>query len=904
MFKLRIDNVQYFIKKSTNILEACLSVGVDIPYFCWHPMLGSIGACRQCAIKQYSSDSDKSGKVVMACMTPLSKKTIISVKDGEVKKFRKQIIEFLMINHPHDCPICEEAGSCHLQDMTVMTKHNIRRYRYEKKTHLNQYLGPFIQHEMNRCIKCYRCVRYYQDYLDGTDLGVFGSADNIYFGRLKEGMLNDEHSGNLVEICPTGVFTDKIYSHNYSRKWDMQYAPSVCQYCSVGCNTVIGERLGKIRKIDNRYNKEINHHLICDLGRFGFGYSNLENRPKYSQEKIQEKFINLNKENILKKIKNIFNNSSQIIGIGSSRASVESNFTLQELVGKENFSIGVSKNEKILLNFIFDLVKNRNFSVPSLSEIENCDVILIIGEDLTQVAPRMALAVRQAVKKRHEKIAKKLDIPLWNSKSILNASQKKRNKLFITSIDTTKLDDISSWNYYASCEKQSEFCFLLAEKIKNLSFSEKKTDYFYAEKVSLIAKVLLDAKNPLIISGSHSGSLELIKSASNITQALIKHSKNVNLIFVTPNANSLGIACLGGMSIDTALKKAMTKKDSSLIILENDLYRHILKSKINKVLKFVKNIITIDHISTSTIKKSTVIIPCTNFFESSGTIVNYESRAQRFFKVYDPNYYKKNFFILESWRWLTLFKNIFLNKKDENFVFDDIVHDCSNKIPEFKKITLISPKSDFRVFGQKIARSPHRYSGRTAIFSDKNIHERQQPEDKDTMFSFSMEGNQPFNRDISHIPFIWLPGWNSVQAWNKVKIEEKNKISFDAHLFSKNIYNKIPFFKNDQIVKNIDESWKISPYYLLYGSEEVTQKNPTILKLIDPIYIKINKSEAIALNLKENSIVTFFYLKEKFTFKVKFSIFLDKKILGLPIGFPKVPLFLSGKNIKNLKIEK
>ncbi|CAL4320003.1 NADH-quinone oxidoreductase subunit NuoG [Buchnera aphidicola] len=905
MFKLRIDNVQYFVKKSANVLEACLSVGVDIPYFCWHPMLGSIGACRQCAIKQYSSDIDKTGKIVMSCMTPLNEKTIISIQDDEVKRFRKQIIEFLMINHPHDCPICEEAGSCHLQDMTVMTQHNLRRYRYEKKTHINQYLGPFIQHEMNRCIKCYRCVRYYQDYLDGTDLGVFGSADNIYFGRLEEGMLDNEHSGNLVEICPTGVFTDKIYSKNYSRKWDMQYAPSVCQYCSIGCNTIIGERFGEIRKVENRYNKVINHHLICDLGRFGFGYSNLESRPKYLKEKIKEKFIHLNKKSFLKKIKKIFNDSSQIIGIGSSRASVESNFTLRELVGKENFSVGVSRNEKKLLNFIFNLTKKRNFSIPSLSEIENCDAILVLGEDLTQISPRMALAVRQAVKKRYKKIAKKLKIPLWNKKAILNISQNKKNKLFITSLDTTKLDDISSWNYYASYEKQAEFSFLLAKKIRYFSVSNKKVNHFFEEKISLIAKTLLNAKRPLIITGSHSGSLSLIKAASNIVQAIRKYNENVNLILLTPNSNSLGVACLGGISIDSALERVILKKNSSLIILENDLYRHVPRSKINEMLKSVKNVITLDHIPTLTIKNSTLIAPCTNFFESSGTIINYESRAQRFFKAYDPNYYKKDYYVLESWRWLTLFKNIILDKKDKNFFFDSIVNNCSIKIPEFKKINLISPNSNFRIFGQKIARSPNRYSGRTAIFSDKNVHECQQPEDRDTMFSFSMEGNQPFNRqDTSYIPFVWFPGWNSSQAWNKIKTEKKDMSSCNLHLFPKNIHNKIPFFKNNEIINNINANWKIAPYYSLYGSEEVTQKNPILLKLIEPIYIKINKLEAMDLGLKENSTVTFFYLEEKFTFKVKFSIFLDKKILALPIGFPNVPLFLSGESIKNLKIEK
>jgi NADH-quinone oxidoreductase subunit G len=141
-----------------------------------------------------------------------------------------------MTNHPHDCPVCEEGGHCHLQDMTVMAGHNMRRYRFTKRTHQNQDLGPFINHEMNRCIACYRCVRYYKDYAGGEDLGVYGAHDNLYFGRETDGVFESEFSGNLIEVCPTGVFTDRTHSERYNRKWDMQFAPSVCQQCSVGCN--------------------------------------------------------------------------------------------------------------------------------------------------------------------------------------------------------------------------------------------------------------------------------------------------------------------------------------------------------------------------------------------------------------------------------------------------------------------------------------------------------------------------------------------------------------------------------------------------------------------------------------------------------------------------------------------
>ena len=140
----------------------------------------------------------------------------ISIAAEQARQFRSDNIELLMTNHPHDCPVCEEGGECHLQDMTVMTGHTFRRYRGLKRTHNNQNLGPFINHEMNRCIACYRCVRFYNDYAGGHDLQALGIHNNVYFGRFEDGVLESEFSGNLVEVCPTGVFTDKTFSAHYA----------------------------------------------------------------------------------------------------------------------------------------------------------------------------------------------------------------------------------------------------------------------------------------------------------------------------------------------------------------------------------------------------------------------------------------------------------------------------------------------------------------------------------------------------------------------------------------------------------------------------------------------------------------------------------------------------------------
>ena len=420
MATIHVDGKQYDVDGADNLLQACLSLGLDIPYFCWHPALGSVGACRQCAVKQYANAEDKRGRLVMSCMTPSTDNTFISIDDAEAKEFRASVVEWLMTNHPHDCPVCEEGGHCHLQDMTVMTGHDRRRYRFTKRTHQNQDLGPFINHEMNRCIACYRCVRYYKDYAGGEDLGVYSAHDNVYFGRPESGTLQSEFSGNLVEVCPTGVFTDKTHSERYNRKWDMQFAPSVCQQCSVGCNTSPGERYGELRRIENRYNGAVNHYFLCDRGRFGYGYVNRDDRPRQPLIRQAEQLTITTVDNALDSaIAMVY--GKKVLGIGSPRASLETNFALRELVGAANFATGMTAAEQARVALVAQILQTEGVDTPSLRAIEDKDAVLVLGEDVTQTAPRIALALRQSVKNKAEQLAAQRKTSDWHQFAVKKA---------------------------------------------------------------------------------------------------------------------------------------------------------------------------------------------------------------------------------------------------------------------------------------------------------------------------------------------------------------------------------------------------------------------------------------------------------------------------------------------------
>lgn len=916
-----IEDKKFFMKESTNILEACLSLGFNIPYFCWHPALGSVGSCRQCAVKCRYNNTNNSNqqcsKLVMACLTPVEKNICIYIFDKEVMQFRKGIIELLMIDHPHDCPVCEEGGNCHLQDMTVMTGHTYRRYRFTKRTHYNQYLGPFIAHEMNRCITCYRCIRYYKDYAGGKDLGVFGIHDNIYFGRVHDGMLQSEFSGNLIEICPTGVFTDKTRSANYARKWDTIFAPSICQQCSVGCNIILGERYGKLSRVENRYNSVVNGYFLCDRGRFGCDYIDLDNRLKKPLKRKNNDFVEIDINHAIQVAVDALKNSNKIIGIGSSRASIESNFALRKLVGSDNFFIGIHQSEQQRLSLILEILRNKGVYVPTVHEIESYDAILILGEDLTQTSARIALSVRQAVQKKAYTMAESQGIFDWQFEAVFNIAQDIKYPLFITSLDKTKLDDLAVLTYYDSVQNQARFGFAIAHALDNEApVVEDFDDDELNKKVNMIAKHLIKAHKPLIISGTNSGSMALIESAFNIVQALKNRGSDVGITLVVNDVNSIGLTMIENKSLDEALFLLCDDQisSSSLIILENDLYNYANSTLIHKALKKVNYVIVLDHQKSLIQDQADLILSSTSFAESNGTVINYEGRAQRFFKLYDPQSYNKDVIILESWRWLYLIHDVYVgNVRKKHLNIDYVINSVISQFPHLKGIKKSAPGASFRIHGQKMAQAPHRYSGRTAIHSHTEIHEPCIVPNTETMFTCSMEGYHSDRSLHKQVAFAWSPGWNSPQSWNKfqksigkslypedpgVCLLGKKQIKNSDYNNKVRWFTKIPY---SSIKKDNLNFWLIAPYWHLFGSEYTSQQSKYIKKSMLKVYAMLNPLDAVKLNIKEDMFLSFRCADRILCLPVKLSVNLPILHIGLPMGFPGIPIFFSDMHAQCVK---
>ena len=842
MARVNIDGRDYELEAGQNLLHACLSERLDLPYFCWHPSLGSVGSCRLCAVIQYADEADERGRLQMACMMPVQDGMRVSIDAAFAADFRKQVIEWLMENHPHDCPVCEEGGECHLQDMTVMTGHAMRRYEGQKRTWRNQYLGPFIGHEMNRCITCYRCVRFYRDYAGGKDLDAFGSRSRMFFGRQEDGVLENEFAGNLVEVCPTGVFTDKPFSKVYSRKWDLQSAPSICPHCSVGCNTFPAERYGLLKRVHNRYHGEINRYFLCDQGRFGSHFVNHEKRIRHAGVRGDDGvFEARGREAALQAA--AARCDADVIGIGSPRASLEANFALKQFVGARNFCAGIADDEAETIATALDVYRAGGFRIPSLAEVEQADAILILGEDIANTAARVALAVRQAVRGVTFDMADDAGIPDWQDAGVRGHGQAAQSPLFIAAVASTRIDELATDVQRGTASALAQTGFAIAGEID--ASSSAGDDFTKAA-----ATALANAERPLVIAGCEAREPALIQAAADVALSLAKQGKDAALLLTAMEANSFGVAMLDGeLSLSEALQRM--KQGAGALVMENDLHRRAPAQDIE-----LGNAVVLDSLETETAAAAAVALPAAAYAEQTGTFVNCETRAQRFYQVFEPTDE-----VAPSWRWLTELAE--RCERDARWAnIDELTAACAaagNGSGEFEALAELAPSADFRVKADtRIPRQPHRYSGRTAMRAHQSVHEPKATIDDETPLAYSMEGQNTGDQPGALVPYVWTPGWNSNQSVFKFQQEVGGPLAGGdpgVRLLGNGTGNggsQAPSQRDATEKSRAAEegTFQAARVHHLFGSGELAASSAPILERAPAPFVLLNATDAKKLNVQ------------------------------------------------------
>lgn len=601
--KITIEGVVREVDAGANVLQAVLDAGQIIPHFCYHEALGAVGSCRLCAC-QISPGADKPARLEMSCMVRASEGMIVTVNEPYAKNFRRQVIEDLMLNHPHDCPVCDEGGECMLQDMTVLSEHQHRRNRFGKRTWTNQYLGPTIHHEMNRCITCYRCVRYYKDYALGEDFGVFGSRDRVYFGRVEEGVLESVFAGNLLDVCPTGVFTNKRFRENYARPWDLLTARSVCVNCSVGCNVLPGHRHNTLRRIKPVENESVNKYFMCDRGRFGGEFVNLETRIMRARVKGEGASTDDAVAAVASRLKDIAaqHGATALAGFGSDRASMESNAALTLLLkGLGSNRVAFFKNgiERTAVRRAASISTAGDVQICALPDMENADFVLVLGGDVTGEAPMMDLSVRQAVRKG--------------------------GPLFVASPRAGMLDKFARATLRTVPGEEAQIASFIGSVPAG---TEPEDDNF----VQQVAKALQAAKNPLVLCSVLHEDAGLVEAAYEMVRKSSTMGRPCKLAYFFPAANS--VACgltKSDENPDSIFADIFSGRIKALVVNEADVAGWGTTTEaLRNALASLELLVVIESFENATTAAANAVIPCVSHYQSFGTFLNYEGRGQRF----------------------------------------------------------------------------------------------------------------------------------------------------------------------------------------------------------------------------------------------------------------------------------
>ncbi|MDQ8583892.1 molybdopterin-dependent oxidoreductase, partial [Klebsiella aerogenes] len=465
-------------------------------------------------------------------------------------------------------------------------------------------------------------------------------------------------------------------------------------------------------------------------------------------------------------------------------------------------------------------------------------------------------------------------------------------------------DDIAAWTYRAPVEDQARLGFAIAHALDDSAPAVDGLSHDLQGKVDVIVQALAGAKKPLIISGTNAGSMEIIQAAANVAKALKGRGADVGVTMVARAVNSVGLGMIGGGSLEEALDELESGAADAVIVLENDLHRHASAARVDAALAKAPLVMVVDHQRTAIMDKAHLVLSAASFAESDGTVVNNEGRAQRFFQVYDPAYYDAKTVMLESWRWLHSLHSTVNNRQVDWTQLDHVIDAAIAALPQLAGIKDAAPDATFRIRGQKLAREPHRYSGRTAMRANISVHEPRQPQDKDTMFAFSMEGNNQPSAPRSQIPFAWAPGWNSPQAWNKFQDEVGGKLRhgdpgvrlIEASASGLEYFTAVPASFHAE-----EGKWRIAPYYHLFGSDELSQRSPVFQSRMPEPYIKLNPADAAKLGVNAGAMVSFSVEGQTLSLPLVISEGLTAGQVGLPMGMPGIAPVLAGARIDSLQ---
>jgi len=398
MIKIEIDGKEVSVPKGSSVMDAARQVGVYIPHFCYHKKLSIAANCRMCLV-----EVEKAPKPLPACATPATEGMKVSTHSQQAIKAQKGVMEFLLINHPLDCPICDQGGECQLQDLAVGYGASGSRYQEAKRAVTNKNLGSLISTDMTRCIHCTRCVRFGQEIAGIMELGMAGRGEHSEILAFVGKTVDSELSGNVIDLCPVGALVSKPFRYS-ARTWELSRRKSISPHCGLGSNLIVQVKNDRVMRVLPRENEEINECWLSDKDRFAYEGLNSEDRLTVPMIKQNGQWQSCGWEEALTRVAEGMKDAiakygkTKLGALASPHSTLEELYLLQKLMrglGSQNIDHRLRQSD-----FRADsLMQGIPWLGMSIAEVSSLQAILIIGSTLRKDHPLLAQRVRQAVRK-------------------------------------------------------------------------------------------------------------------------------------------------------------------------------------------------------------------------------------------------------------------------------------------------------------------------------------------------------------------------------------------------------------------------------------------------------------------------------------------------------------------------
>ncbi|HYW57545.1 MAG TPA: NADH-quinone oxidoreductase subunit NuoG [Polaromonas sp.] len=613
MVEIQLDGQKVEVLEGSTVMHAAEKAGTYIPHFCYHKKLSIAANCRMCLV-----DIEKAPKPMPACATPVTQGMIVHTKNEKAIKAQKGVMEFLLINHPLDCPICDQGGECQLQDLAVGYGSSGSRYEEEKRVVFHKNVGPLISmEEMSRCIHCTRCVRFGQEVAGVMELGMSHRGEHAEIETFVGMSVDSELSGNMIDICPVGALTSKPFRYS-ARTWELSRRKSVSPHDSTGANLIVQVKANKVMRVVPLENEDVNECWIADRDRFSYEALNCDDRLTSPMLKQGGEWKTVDWQTALEYVANGLKQIKADHGAESIGTLASPHSTLEELYLAASLMRGLGSDniDYRLRNAEFSPSTSIRWLGTSIASLSQLQRVLVVGSNLRKDHPLFSQRIRQSARKG-------CAVSAINSVAEMSSAD-----AWAMPVANSVLVESGAW-----VQTLADVAAAIAAEKGVAAPAEGQT----SDAAKAIAKSLLGGERKAILLGNaaaHHASASSLLTLAN----WIGEQSGASVGYLTEAANTVGAQLAGAMPADKGLNAAemLAGKLKAVILLNNEPeFDSAAGAAAAASLNAAQMVVTLSPFKTN-MAFSDVLLPIAPFTETPGTFVSAEGRVQSFHAVVKP----------------------------------------------------------------------------------------------------------------------------------------------------------------------------------------------------------------------------------------------------------------------------